>query len=838
MTSTDPNIAICQSCGTMIDVSEEEPFALVNCSSCGARMRVRQDFANFELQGILGEGGQGIAYRAVDKKLNRPVAVKVMKREYSADPDFVKRFESEARITASLNNPHIVKVFSSGEYQGLIYLAMEIVDHGSLDALMAQLKKMPEEQAIDIGIQIATGLKAGLELGLIHRDIKPGNILFADRQTAKIVDFGLAILVEKQHEEQGDVWATPYYVAPEKLDGQPEDFRSDMYSLAATLFHALAGRPPFISESNSMAELRRIKSQPVRLLNFAPHVSTPTAYAIDRALSFKPEDRFESYGRFIESLEFARAELRKNPAKRRTPRVLMIGEGMKGGSWATFAIVAGIVAVGVYFWTHRPGVTGKGATGTQAGSESADADLTAEMRFDLGRKHLVEEHFTDAAKIFRILYEEGRLPEPKNSWAAVHWGLAELFAGKSGPAKMAFKTLAERATPTVIGLDAKLVAFFKQLSVPASGKPKDGQPKLDDFDPTTYESLAFLVAGLKQWDAGDFEAAITTMRHFQKATPAGEDAWVADYRPLVRPYLDDYGMYREIVDDIAKADTSPKIAEAALRKIPAAKDKLRTDRLRKELETLETEGGEKVRAALAAAENAIKQQRAEAEAREDRQLTAAKLQIKDLCENYRFTEAASLIRAVDVKLDRSIGERDLVAKRVDWLVEFKKHLLEDINAAGCTVPLLKKNGQKLLGTVSRADDNQLELRVQFGTLPAVKWIDISPLSILQMARTFMRATLSQAALADREWQAAVFCLFTGLFNEGQALMDDAVTRKPDYQNDRALFFGQSAPTPAPDPAQPAPAPASGIEMADQPLNPSSKPKTSPLLNGVPAPAPQ
>src|SRR5216110_1762404 len=141
MTSTDPNIAICPSCGTMIDVSEQEPFSLVNCSSCGARMRVRQDFANFEIQGILGEGGQGIVYRAVDKKLNRPVAIKVMKREYSADADFVKRFESEARITASLSNPHIVKVYSSGQYQGLLYLAMEVVDRGSLEALMAQLKQ-------------------------------------------------------------------------------------------------------------------------------------------------------------------------------------------------------------------------------------------------------------------------------------------------------------------------------------------------------------------------------------------------------------------------------------------------------------------------------------------------------------------------------------------------------------------------------------------------------------------------------------------------------------------------------------------------------------------------
>jgi serine/threonine protein kinase len=817
MTSTDPNIAVCPSCGTMIDVSEQEPFTLVNCSVCGARMRVRQDFANFEIQGVLGEGGQGIVYRALDKKLGRSVAVKVMKRQYSADPEFVKRFESEARITASLNNPHIVKVYSSGEHNGLLYLAMEIVDRGSLEALMAQLKMMPEEQALGIGIQIATGLKAGLELGLIHRDIKPGNILFADGQTAKIVDFGLAILVEKQAEEQGEVWATPYYVAPEKLAGQAEDFRSDMYSLAATLFHAIAGRPPFISESNSMAELRRIKSQPVRLLNFAKHVSTPTAYVIDRALSFKPGDRFDSYEHFIESLEFARAELKKNPAaRRRRPKVLKVGDRVPAGSWVTFAIVAIIVGLGLWYWTHRPAPSS--TPGTAATTEPAEPDLSAEKRFDLGRKQLVGENFSDAAKTFRALYEAGSLPEPKNSWASVHAGLAEYFAGHAGQARTIFTVLSERATPTVIGLDAKFVAFLSRLSDIASGKPKDEQANLEEIDPATYESLAFLIAGLKRWDAGDFAEGIALMRRFQQAVPAGEDVWVADYRPLITRYLDDYGTFREIAEDIAKADTAPKAAEAALRKIPAAKSALRSDKLRKKLEALETEAGEKVSASLAAMEQAMKQQQAEAEAREEKLLTAAKLQIKELCENYRFTEAASLIRAVDVKLDRSVSERDLLARRVDWLVEFKKHLIEDINTTGCVAPLVKKNGQRLIGTASRADDQQIELRVQFGVLPAVKWIDISPMSVLQMSRTFMRPTLPQSALADREWQASVFCLFTQLFNEGQALMDDAANRKPEYRNDRALFFGQAAPEPAP-----------GAETPDQ------SPKKSSLLDGVPVP---
>jgi eukaryotic-like serine/threonine-protein kinase len=313
---TDPNIATCPTCGTLIDVADQEPYAKIHCSSCGTWMRVRQAFANYDINGILGEGGQGMVYRAVDKKLKRNVAIKLMKREYSADAVFVKRFESEARVTAGLNHPNIVKVFSFGEDRGLLYLAMELVDQGSLDAVMVELGKLPEERVLEVGGQIAKGLKAGLEKGLIHRDIKPGNILFADEHTAKIVDFGLAVLVEKQHEEEGDVWATPYYVAPEKLDGAPEDFRSDMYSLAASLFHALAGRPPFLAETNSMHELKKIKSKPVHLLSFAPHVSNATAYVIEKALAVKPEDRWASYDEFIQNLEYARNELRKRPRPR------------------------------------------------------------------------------------------------------------------------------------------------------------------------------------------------------------------------------------------------------------------------------------------------------------------------------------------------------------------------------------------------------------------------------------------------------------------------------------------------------------------------------------------
>jgi serine/threonine protein kinase len=131
----------------------------------------------------------------------------------------------------------VVKVYSAGEDQGLVYIAMELVDKGSLDDLMSLQGRVSEPQVLEVGKQAAMGLNAALARGLIHRDVKPGNILFADAHTAKIVDFGLASLQEQASKGPGEVWGTPYYVAPEKLENPPvEDFRSDMYSLGATLF--------------------------------------------------------------------------------------------------------------------------------------------------------------------------------------------------------------------------------------------------------------------------------------------------------------------------------------------------------------------------------------------------------------------------------------------------------------------------------------------------------------------------------------------------------------------------------------------------------------------------
>src|SRR5213079_1508357 len=220
--------------------------------------------------------------------------------------DQAKQLQQEARVAASVNHPNVIQVFSSGTDHGQFYLVMELVDHGSLDDLIEQQKRLPEELVLEAGIQVAKGLRAACAKDLIHRDVKPANILFADEHTAKIGDFGLAGIAA---EARGEIWGTPYYVAPERLNQQPEDFRSDIYSLGATLFHALAGKAPIEGETNSATELRALKQQPLLLSVVAPEVSPDTARVLQRMIAPEPAQRFSSYDEVVAELEAAYKKL-------------------------------------------------------------------------------------------------------------------------------------------------------------------------------------------------------------------------------------------------------------------------------------------------------------------------------------------------------------------------------------------------------------------------------------------------------------------------------------------------------------------------------------------------
>ena len=299
----------CLACGTVIDTTAAQPLARVPCPKCGGKVRAERTFDHFVLVETLGVGGMGTVYKARDTLLDRFVALKLLRQDLGTGIDHAAQLQQEARVAASVNHPNVVQVFASGTDHGQFYLVMELVDHGSLDDFIEQQTRLPEEQVLESGIQVAKGLRAAHRKGLIHCDVKPANILFVDEYTAKIGDFGLAGVAAQGAETQSEIWATPYYVAPERLNNELPDFRSDIYSLGATLFHAIAGKAPIEGETSSAVALRELKTRPLDLRKIMPEVSEATARVFHRMLAPDPAQRFSSYDELVAELEGARGFL-------------------------------------------------------------------------------------------------------------------------------------------------------------------------------------------------------------------------------------------------------------------------------------------------------------------------------------------------------------------------------------------------------------------------------------------------------------------------------------------------------------------------------------------------
>ncbi len=337
----------CQACGTAIDTTDAEPLADMPCPNCGAKMRVERTFDHFVVVETLGIGGMGTVYKACDTLLDRFVALKLLRKDLSGQEDHNSRLQQEARIAASVNHPNVIQVFSSGTDHEQFYVVMELVDHGSLDDLIEQRNRLPEKQVLETGVQVAKGLRAAHRQGLIHRDVKPANILFVE-QTAKISDFGLAGAATRGSEIQSVIWGTPYYVAPERLNNQPEDFRSDIYSLGATLFHAVAGKAPIEGNTNSAAMLRELKQQPLDLRVVAPDVSAPTARVFQRMIAADPGQRFSSYDELVAELEQAQRGLESESngsiARGRLQQWLLIS-GL---------LLIALAATAIFFFVRKP----------------------------------------------------------------------------------------------------------------------------------------------------------------------------------------------------------------------------------------------------------------------------------------------------------------------------------------------------------------------------------------------------------------------------------------------------------------------------------------------------
>jgi serine/threonine-protein kinase len=311
MSTTDKTLKMvtCSGCETKAFIPGDlAPLTSVPCSKCGYPIMMPLQLRQFELRSKIGSGGQARVYRAFDTVLERLVAVKIMRKELESDVAAMEGFFREARAIASLNHTNIIHIYTFDEAEGQRYLVMELADRGSLDTKIEKQQRLSELEVLDIGIKISSALDLALKHNLLHRDIKPGNILFNADNEPKLVDFGLARSPDAEPDSLAVTEGTPYYVAPEKIKRERETFLSDMYSLGCTLYHALTGHVPF--EAPSVEELVAAHVHtaltPPNLV--VTDITQPTSDALAKVLSKNPSDRFLSYDELRMTLEASRSQ--------------------------------------------------------------------------------------------------------------------------------------------------------------------------------------------------------------------------------------------------------------------------------------------------------------------------------------------------------------------------------------------------------------------------------------------------------------------------------------------------------------------------------------------------
>ncbi len=523
-----------------------------------------------------------------DTTLDRKVAIKVLNEEHCHDEVRIQAFENEARLTAQVSHPNVVKIYAVGRAYGRFYLVMELLEGRSFEAIMSERGALPEGEVLEIATQVAAGLRAAKEAGMIHRDVKPGNILIDGEGRARLVDFGLALLTQNGSAQAEEIWATPFYVPPEVLARGVEDLRSDIYAFGATLYHALAGRPPFETTSTSNQVLHRAKQTIPRLCQVADWVSPRTGEVIDRMMAFKTEDRWGSYQELIQAIEKARLNTGQTPAPRiPTPHTLPSPKKRKSGGAAALGLVFSIIAIaaGLAFW--KPWQSTKDGAGSLSSDPSqppADSqkpplfrpsvtqDEQLTQAWQSARASLTQGHFTQASEALQALSQKTKLSRKSRAWASLEASANAFLDGEPGRARrLAANSLtlikgADGTDPDVLSL-RRFAQTLRRPSLPATSDLQDPPSSLT-------QALGTFTIALKLWEQGRWESSLPLFANVRSASLPQDFHWFQHYQNLADTYLADGQILAKLKD--LPAPQNAEEANAQIEEFTLALKKLRT----------------------------------------------------------------------------------------------------------------------------------------------------------------------------------------------------------------------------------------------------------------------
>jgi serine/threonine protein kinase len=271
-------------------------------------MALSSKLGHFNLIEEIAHGGMGTVFRAFDPTLNREVAIKVLKEHLARDPKFLNDFLQEARSAAAISHPHIVQVYFVGEEDAQYYIVMELLKGRTVREIIERDGPMDEERGLDLAIDVVEGLRAAYKNKMIHGDIKPANIFITEDVGAKVLDFGLSKLANVEVAPTDGIWGSPYYISPERVGQKAEDFRSDVYSLGATLFQTLTGHPPFEADTPEELAGKRLNEKPPLLRDLNPNITRKTEEVVNKMLNKSILLRYRDYDALMEDLKDAKTE--------------------------------------------------------------------------------------------------------------------------------------------------------------------------------------------------------------------------------------------------------------------------------------------------------------------------------------------------------------------------------------------------------------------------------------------------------------------------------------------------------------------------------------------------
>jgi serine/threonine-protein kinase len=328
----------------------------------------------YHLLTCIGSGGMAVVYKGLDLLLERRVAVKVLRQRFASDPEFLERFQREARAAANLDHPNIVTVFDVGTDGDRHYIVMEFVDGQDLKTLIRQRDRLSIAQTLDIATQIAAGVGHAHKANLIHRDIKPQNVLITHDGCAKVVDFGIArALSESGLTDPDTVWGSPIYFAPEQAAGDPPTPASDVYSIGVVMYEMLTGSPPFRADNPTALAMKHLREEPPPLVERNPQVPAQLAWIVRKVLSKEPAARYRTAEQLAHVLEEYRSHVeqptswqpavtpaspntspRKEPSRSEPVTVQKMPFGSEALTWV-LSVIALVAVVGLVplWWLVR-----------------------------------------------------------------------------------------------------------------------------------------------------------------------------------------------------------------------------------------------------------------------------------------------------------------------------------------------------------------------------------------------------------------------------------------------------------------------------------------------------